>query len=55
MLFRSAEANGIRGRIYLVALRSIQPGDEITWDYGKEYVDEHIGKGKCKCNSCRTA
>lgn len=49
----NAEADTSKGRIYLSAIKNIKPGDEITWDYGKEYFDEYIGKEKCRCNSCR--
>ena len=28
---------------------SVKPGDELTWDYGKEYVDEHVKPFGCRC------
>jgi uncharacterized protein len=42
------------GRIVVVALRSIAPGDEITYDYGREYFDYFFKKGGCRCTACRT-
>src|SRR6266436_4612975 len=43
-----------KGRIVFVALRSIAPGEEITYDYGREYFDCFIKKGGCRCAACRT-
>jgi uncharacterized protein len=43
-----------KGRIMFVALRSIAPGDEITYDYGCEYFDFFFKKGGCRCTACRT-
>ena len=40
-----------KGRIVVVALRSIAPGDEITYDYGREYFDFFFKKGGCRCRT----
>ena len=37
-------------RIWIWSLRAIKPGEEITINYGKEYMDEHIEQ--CKCAKC---
>jgi uncharacterized protein len=42
------------GKIIFVALRSISPGEEITYNYGKEYYDYFIRNGGCRCAGCRT-
>ncbi len=43
-----------KGRIVFVALRAISPGEEITYNYGKEYYDYFIRNGGCRCAGCRT-
>jgi uncharacterized protein len=40
------------GRIFVKSLRKIEPGEEITYDYGKSYFDAFIGKDKCLCPKC---
>lgn len=42
-----------RGRVYIDAMKSISPGEEFTYDYGEEYVDEHIKPHGCRCAACR--
>lgn len=37
-------------RIWIWSLKKIKAGEEITIDYGKEYLDAHIKK--CKCQKC---
>jgi len=41
-----------KGRIVFVALRCIAPGEEITYDYGREYFDFFIKKVGCRCAAC---
>ncbi len=48
----NAESMLLRGKIFLKAIRRIQPGEEITYDYGREYVKLFFTSG-CKCASCR--
>lgn len=44
----------IRGRIFLKASRRITANEEITIDYGREYVELFFKNG-CKCATCRSA
>lgn len=41
-----------RHKLLIRARKNIQPGEEITYDYGKEYWDDYIKPYGCKCNSC---
>ena len=48
----NAESVLIRGKIFLKAIRRILPGEEITYDYGREYVTLFFKDG-CRCAACR--
>jgi hypothetical protein len=49
----NAKPVGRRGRIVIVALRRIEPDEEITYDYGREYLKSFLGDGGCRCAACR--
>lgn len=40
------------GRVFITSLQDIMPGEEITVDYGDDYVEEFIKPYGCKCKSC---
>ena len=40
-------------RVFIYALRAIKPGEEITYDYGIDYLKNVIGRSNCKCSRCR--
>jgi SET domain-containing protein len=48
----NAEAYVVQRRIYLRTLRRIKPGEEITYDYGRDYLKNVIGLSNCKCGRC---
>ena len=46
------DEEALRVRIY--AKKKILPNEEIFYDYGKEYWDEHIKPFGCRCVPCTT-
>src|ERR1700681_1867147 len=47
----NAKPVGRNGGIVIVASRRIEPGEEITYDYGREYFD-YFFKNDCRCSAC---
>ena len=45
----NAKAVGRNGGIVFVALRRIEPDEEITIDYGREYYLHFVANGGCRC------
>jgi uncharacterized protein len=41
-----------RGRILIFSKRKIDSGEELNYDYEKEYFDEYIKPFGCKCIKC---
>lgn len=39
------------GHILILAKRAIKAGEELEYDYGKEYFDEFIAKHGCRCGA----
>jgi SET domain-containing protein len=49
----NADSLAVRRRVFIVALRNIAPGEEITYDYGRDYLKNVIGLSRCQCSRCR--
>lgn len=47
----NCEARQVEDRVYIFSIRPIKAGEELTYDYGKEYVDTFI-KPNCSCKTC---
>jgi uncharacterized protein len=45
----------VKGELVLRAIKRINPGDEITYDYGEEYFALFLAPRGCKCVKCRSA
>lgn len=43
-----------RRRIYVFTLRTIEAGEELSYDYGEEYFEMHLD-GRCRCAKCSKA
>jgi SET domain-containing protein len=53
----SCKPNGIStmegdDRIFIEARNNIKKGEEITFNYGQEYIKMYIKKGSCRCALC---
>ena len=46
------EVNEEKCTISIEAIKNIKEGEEITYDYGKEYFNEFIKPIGCKCEKC---
>ena len=50
----NAESDLVAGKIVLRAIKTIRAGEEITYDYGREYFDLFLKAKGCKCAKCRS-
>jgi SET domain-containing protein len=50
----NAEAIISRGRVWIWSRKTIKPGEEIAYDYGKEYFEGIIEPQGCKCEACNS-
>lgn len=49
----NAKPVGRKNGIVIVALRQIEPDEEITYDYGRDYLKSFLADGGCRCAACR--
>lgn len=49
----NCEVDIVRGKIKISTIKKIATGEELTYDYGKEYFNEFIKPFGCKCNKCK--
>lgn len=48
-----AEVDEEEEKIRVFAKRSIKPGEEITYSYGKAYFNQYLSNGRCRCEACQ--
>lgn len=48
----NAETDVKKHKILLTAIRTIHPGDEITYNYGRNYFNAFIKEKGCRCAAC---
>jgi SET domain-containing protein len=49
----NAESDVRKHTVFITAIRTINPGDEITYNYGKDYFDTFIKPHGCRCPKCK--
>lgn len=49
----NCETYDVKHRVFVRALRNIKPGEQLTYDYGRDYLKNVIGLSRCKCSRCR--
>ena len=50
----NAESEITKDQVFIKSIKPIKFGEEICYDYGKEFFNEHIKPYGCKCPSCTT-
>lgn len=48
----NCEPNIYKARVYIHARRRIKAGEELNYDYGKNYFNQYL-KGICACPKCK--
>ncbi len=49
----NCEVDILDEHILISSIKNIKAGDEITYNYGKEYFDEYIKPHGCRCAHCQ--
>jgi uncharacterized protein len=48
------EIDDAEEHIYIYAKRLIKSGEELTYNYGKQFWNSHIKPKGCRCSSCQS-
>jgi SET domain-containing protein len=49
----NAESVIVGKRVFIKSIKNIEPGEEIVYDYGTDYLKNVIGRSNCQCTRCR--
>ena len=49
----NCETYDVKHRVFVRTLRNIKPGEQLTYDYGRDYLKNVIGLSRCQCSRCR--
>ncbi len=49
----NCEPDTVHGRVFIYTKRKIEAGEELCYDYGKEYWGEYIKPKGCLCARCK--
>lgn len=47
-----SDVNARQRTVHIRAIKDIQPGEEINYDYGTQYFKEYLKPIGCKCDAC---
>ena len=48
----NVETDVKKHKVVVTAIRTIKPGDEITYNYGRNYFNAFIKPTSCRCMAC---
>ena len=48
----NCEVDIVKGCVFVYAKRTIKPGEELTYNYGKDFWKEYIKPKGCRCEKC---
>jgi SET domain-containing protein len=49
----NCEAREVGGRVFIFSIRPIKTGDELSYNYGRDYFNIIIKPHGCRCASCQ--
>lgn len=49
---QNCEVDIVKGRVFVYAKRNIKPGEELLYDYGRDFFNEYIKPKGCRCEKC---
>ncbi|MBP6085929.1 SET domain-containing protein [Patescibacteria group bacterium] len=51
----NCEPRVVQGRVFIYAIKAIKAGEELVYNYGKDYFDRIIKPMGCRCPKCSRA